>query len=144
MARDRQRRLDLFRRQRILPFTSRDGRGNLDRRCPPGEYLGVLLEDSEHGLASGLLGKQRNDGGGVPELHGRTRLIAPPADRGAAPRGDGMRGRAACQGRPAASRPTSGESAAGSLLAREAAPAGGGPGPPAPSPPGAPPARPRP
>src|SRR5437764_9543813 len=104
MARDRQRRLNLFRRQRILPFTSRDGRGNLDRRSPPGEYLGVLLEDSEHGLASGLLGQQRHDGGGLPELHGRTRLIAPPADRGAAPRGDGMRGRAACQGRLAASR----------------------------------------
>src|SRR5438132_3706320 len=36
----------------------------------------------------------------------RSRLIAPPADRGAVPRGDGMRGRAACQGRPAASRGT--------------------------------------
>src|SRR5438105_15475210 len=109
MARDRQRRLNLFRRQRILPFTSRDGRGNLDRRSPPGEYLGVLLEDSEHGLASGLLGKQRNDGGGVPELHGRTRLIAPPADRRAAPRGYGMRGPPAYQPRPRAPRPKSGE-----------------------------------
>src|SRR5437764_11632578 len=141
MARNRQRRLEIFRRQRILPFTSRDGRGNLDRRSPPGEYLRVLLEDSEHGLASGLLGKQRNDGGGVPELHGRTRLIAPPADRGAAPRGDGMRGPAACQGRPAASRPTSGESAAVSLLEREAAPAGVRHAPPTRSARGAPPAR---